>query len=125
MSLTLRVELILLSLAFIAVVVVAVNRKKLLLRYSLLWLFVSAALIIIAIFPGLPMWAARVLGFETTSNFIYLLGIFFLLILCFYYAVILSHQAQQIKRLTQEISIEKHLKGLEGNQDANREGLPR
>lgn len=113
MSLMLRVVLIALSLLFIVFVFCTVNRRKLQMRYSLIWLILSFCLLVVALFPQLVVWASRLAGVETPSNFIYLLGIFFLLVVAFSQTVNLSKQADRTKKLIQMISIEKYLRERE------------
>lgn len=109
MTAVLRVEMLLLALLFIAIVFYTVNTKRLQMRYSLIWLLLSFALVLAAVFPQLVIGATALAGIETPSNFIYLLGIFFLLILCFSLTVNLSRQADRAKRMVQWISIRQFL----------------
>ena len=51
MTLLLRIELIILAVAAIVFVVHTVNKRILLLKYSLIWLLISLVLIIAACFP--------------------------------------------------------------------------
>ncbi len=113
MSLVLRIVLLALSLLFICVVFCTVNRRKLQMRYSLVWLILSFCLMVVAVFPQLVMWASKLAGVKTPSNFIYLLGIFFLLAACFSQTVSLSKQADRSKRIVQMVSIEKYLRERE------------
>lgn len=81
-NITLSIVFIVLSLAFLLYTVYQVKRNKLLLRYSLMWILLSALLFIVAIFPQ-PIFAlAKLAGFDVSSNFIFSAAIFFLLLLC-------------------------------------------
>ena len=51
MSWILRAELIVLALVAIVVVIHAVNRRVLQLKYSLIWLLISLCLVAAALFP--------------------------------------------------------------------------
>ncbi len=109
MSALLRVEMIVLALVFITIVFVTVNKRSLQMRYSLIWLLISFAMIVIAFFPQLIMWLSDVVQIQTPSNFLYLLAVFALLMIAFSHTVNLSKQSEKIKRLTQMVSIEKYL----------------
>ena len=85
----------------------SVNRKKLRIQYSFAWLIIAAALMVIALFPGVVVWLCGITGIETPSNLIYLFGILILLLISFYQTVLLSKQADRITRLTQVLSIER------------------
>lgn len=109
MSTILRMELLLLALIFLFVAFQAVSKKKMQLKYSLLWLLVALCMVIAACFPDLIQWLTKLAGIETPSNFIYLLGIVVLLILSFSLSMIVSRQSDQIKRLAQYTAIEAYL----------------
>ncbi len=109
MSALLRVEMIVLALVFITIVFVTVNKRRLQMRYSLIWLLISFAVIVVAFFPQLIMWLSDVVQIQTPSNLLYLLAVFALLIIAFSHTVNLSKQSEKIKRLVQMVSIEKYL----------------
>lgn len=86
-------------------VVGLVARKKLLLKYSLLWMFLSFVFVICAIFPQ-PIFAiAYAVGFEVPANFIFVLAIVCLLLICLSLSVIASKQAAYSKTLVQEVAL--------------------
>lgn len=113
MPLLLRIEMIVLAVVFLLIVIKAVNRKKLWLQYSLVWIIISVLMLVVAIFPGIATWMASIMQIETTSNLIYLLAIFALLILTFSLTIIVSKQSQRIKNIVQMVSIEKFLSETE------------
>lgn len=108
MSTLLRIEMLILALAVIAVIILAVNKKKMCIRYSLVWIFIAFLIITIAIFPGIVFWFCEILGIETPSNLVYLFGILALLMITFMQTGILSKQSEKIKHLTQMVSIERY-----------------
>lgn len=109
MSTILRLELLLFALAFFVIAFHAVSKKKMQLRYSLLWMLVALCMVIAACFPGLIQCLSDLAGIETPSNFIYLLGIVVLLALSFSLSMIVSRQSDQIKKLAQYSAIETYL----------------
>ena len=111
MPLLLRIEMIAVAIVFMIIVVKAVNRKKLWLQYSILWIIIAVGMMFLAFFPGVVEWAANLVGIVTPSNFIYLLALIALLILTFSLTVIISKQSQRIKTIIQIVSIEKYLGG--------------
>ena len=109
MSWILRAELIVLALVAIVVVIHAVNRRVLQLKYSLIWLLISLCLVAAALFPKIAFAVTALVGIEIIA----LLGI------CFSLTVIVSRQEARIKRLIQILSIEHNeLKGSEEEEDA-------
>ena len=113
MSVTLRVTLIVGAFLFVLLVFSTVNRKKLQMGDSLLWLLVSVLLIIVAIFPQLCVWASQLIGIETPSNFIYLICIAALFALVFHLTVKQSSMERKTRRLIQTISIDRYLREKE------------
>lgn len=111
MSMMLRVELLVMAIAFICVVFRTVNRKKLLLKYSLVWLLISLGLLVISVFPQIVMHLTELTGVETPSNLIFLFAIIALAVLTFSLTVIVSKQSVRIKNLTQLLSIYHYLDG--------------
>lgn len=102
-NITLSIAFIVLSFAFLMYTVYQVKRNKLLLRYSLMWIFLSALLLVVAIFPQ-PIFAlASLIGFDVSSNFVFSVAIFFLLLLCLGQARSISQlvikQTETIQRL--------------------------
>ncbi len=82
-----------------------VKHERLQLKYSLLWLAFGATVLVLALIPG-PLFAlGRMLGFETTSNFIFFTGFIFMLLIALSLSAIVSKQAVAIKNLTQRIAI--------------------
>ncbi len=109
----LRIEMILIAIAMIAIVIFSVNRKKMRIQYSLVWILFSVVLLIIAIFPGIVFLLCDILDIKTPSNLIYLIGILSLFLFAFSQTIILSKQSERIQFLLQFISLEKHKTDLE------------
>ncbi len=93
-----------------------VKKEKLMLRYSLLWLALAFVMILCAIFPGPVFEVARLFGFLTASNFIFVVGFVFLLLIALSLSSVISKQTTSIKNLTQRIALlEKELELKEKN----------
>lgn len=110
MSGTLRIEMIVISIAFLIMVIRTINRKRLWLQYAFIWIFMAIGMILISMFPNLAIKFSNIANIEVPSNFIYLLGLLVLLVLTFSLSIIVSKQSQEIKKLIQIISIEKYLR---------------
>ncbi len=82
-----------------------VKHERLQLKYSLLWLALGASVLVLALIPGPLFTLGQMLGFETTSNFIFFTGFMFLLLIALSLSAIVSKQATAIKNLTQRIAI--------------------
>lgn len=86
-------------------VVRLVVKRRLRLKYSLMWLTLSLLALLFAIFPEPIFGLAHILGFAVPSNMVFFLAIFFLLALCLSLTVIVSWQARDIRQLIQEIAV--------------------
>lgn len=95
------------AIAFFIFVVTLVRKNHLQVKYSLMWLFISVAYILLAIFPNLLQSLANVLHIYEKVNSLFLITIFFILVLCFTFNLIISGQNKKIKHLIQEVSILK------------------
>ncbi len=97
-----------------------VKKERLMLRYSLLWLALASVLMLCAVFPGPVFEIAKIFGFLTASNFIFVLGFVFLLLIALSLSAVVSKQTISIKNLTQRIALlekELELKSANSNPD--------
>ncbi len=109
MSINLRIGLIIISILFVIYVLYSVNRKKLQLQFSLIWLFLSFVLILVSLFPQIVYFLANLVGIEVSSNFVYLIGIISLSLISINLTSKVSKQSNQIKNIIQEISLSAYL----------------
>lgn len=116
MSAIQQIAMVLASAALFALVLFLVSHERLQLRHSLLWLVLAAVVLVTAVFPA-PLFAlARFFGFASASNFLFVLGILFLLIIALSLSSIVSKQHIAIKNAVQRIALLEHeLKRLEEN----------
>ncbi len=107
MQLKLKLFLIIICLIFDLFIYRKVEKGKLQLRYSLVWYLVSLLLMLFTIFDNILNPIKDFLGFETTSNMIFLLGFFLLSLIVFSVYIKLSEQNIRITKLTQELALLK------------------
>lgn len=124
MLIVLQAVVIVLALAFLAYVVHLIIRERLLLKYSLLWMVLTIVIVLCAVFPE-PLYAAsHVFGFVNPSNFIFLIGLFFLMVIALSQSAIASKQSIMIKNLIQEQALlEKRLREIEPDNKDSAETL--
>ena len=65
----------------------------------------SAALLILAVFPGIAYWAASLLGFMSPINFVYVVIIFLLLAKQFFMSIRLSQLDSKVRILTEQVAL--------------------
>jgi hypothetical protein len=107
MDIRLAIELILCNVILMIIVYHNVKRKKILLKYALIWFLASIIMIFCALTPNLMHTLASFLGIETVSNMIFLFTIGINLIITFILTTIVSNQKNKITGLVEEIGIIK------------------
>lgn len=115
MNIVLRLCAALFFLLFLGYVLRLVSKGKLQLKYSLLWILLCVVILVCDAFPGIIFWLSALLGFITSSNFLFIVAIVLLLAICLSLSVAVSRLTIAVKNLTQRIAIlEKSLEGNEG-----------
>lgn len=89
-------------------------KKRLNLKYTLLWLAFGGVLLIFALFPGLLGFFASLVGFEVASNGLFAVLHFCALVLLISMTAIVSKLNEKVKRLIQAIALlERRIRELE------------
>ncbi len=108
-----RVLAALFLVVFLYYVVKLVRKGRLRLRYSVLWLFLGAAALLVDAFPNLLYWASGVIGFAAPSNLLLVVAVAVLLAICLSLSVSVSRSVVAIRNLTQRTAIlEKEIEQL-------------
>lgn len=103
----LQIEMATAAFVLLLFIVICLKKNSLSIKNSVAWLLLPIVFIIIAIFPE-PLTAfAHWLGFETLANFIFLVIIALLILICFFLSISNSKQQNQITKLNQELSLLK------------------
>jgi len=103
-----QIEMSIAAILLLIVITISLKKSTISIKSSIAWLLLPIVFIIVAIFPQPLAEFSSYLGFETFSNFIFLIIIALLLILCFFLTISLSHQQAKITKLIQELSILKY-----------------
>lgn len=101
MNIGLQTILIIVSILFIGFIIIVTQKKKLSFKYTLLWLFFSFIILILAVFPQLVMFMAKMLFIETPTNAIFLVFFLLLIIIIFYISIGFSKLIEKVTVLTQ------------------------
>lgn len=107
MQIRLQIIFAVLLLIVLFVLVQAIRKKRLEVKYSLSWLFVVLALLIIDCFPQIMKALAKLLGIQVPSNMLFLLGFCFFMIIVYTLTVAVSRLSTKNKILAQEVAILK------------------
>lgn len=106
MSITLRVVCVLGSAIMFGVIVSRIKKARVRIDDSLFWILFSFGLLIIAIFPDIPHFFARLFGFQATSNFVFLAVIMLLLLREFSNTMKISMLNERLNELAQEQALQ-------------------
>ena len=68
-------------------------------------LLFSAALLVLAFFPGIAYWASNLLGFQSPINFVYVVIIFLLLAKLFLLSIRVSQLDSRLRILTEQVAL--------------------
>jgi len=98
---------ILFSSIFLIVIIELVRKKKLQERYSLLWILMSAVLLILSSTPAIINTLAEWLNIKNPPSVLFLFGLVYLLVYNLHITTVVSKQSEKITRLTQEIALLK------------------
>ena len=110
----LKVSLLAAVLVFFIIVLSMLKRRRLTLKYTLLWLLTGVVMLIFVDFPELLQSLAGFIGAQTLMNTLYLLIIGFILVLLMMLTSIVSKQTERIAFLAQANAIlEKRVRELE------------
>lgn len=114
----LKVSLLAAVLVFFIIVLSMLKRRRLTLKYTLLWLLTGVVMLIFVVFPELLQSLASFIGAQTLMNTLYLLIIGFILVLLMMVTSIVSKQTERIAFLAQANAIlEKRVRELEESKE--------
>lgn len=96
-------------------------KRRLNLKYTLLWLAFGLVLLIFTLFPSLLGFCASLVGFELASNGLFAILHFCTLVLLISMTAIVSKLNEKEKRLIQTIALlERRIQELERDDSANK-----
>lgn len=113
MSSSLRLGLLIASLSVLIVIILAVVRRRLNIKYSIVWLLWALLSLLMAIFPESFYGLSDLLGIQMPVNTVFLIMTALLYALTFYVYIMISKHNEEIIKLTYEIaSLKKELEDI-------------
>jgi len=110
----LQIVAIIVSGGMLLVVLEMVRRRRLMERYSLLWLFSAFVLLLLAVFSGILGKLSSAAGIATPSNALFLVAFGFVILMLLHFSATFSRLSDQTKVLAQSLaSLEERLRRLE------------
>ena len=105
MSLTLRIILMMASVASFFGVLRKIYKSQVTLKDSVFWILSSLMLVIMGVFPNLMTWASNLIGVASPVNFVFLCIIFVLLVKVFLLSISVSQLEYKLQQLVQHEAI--------------------
>lgn len=107
MEIKLKLFLIIICIIFMIFIYKKLSKGTLQIKYSFPWYGICIFLIISTLFDFLLDPIKNFLGFETTSNMIFVISIFTLSLITFTNTIRISELNKKVTRLTQEVALLK------------------
>ena len=110
----LRVNLLVALTVFLIVILSLLKKRRLALKYKLLWLLTVVVMLILVLFPDLLLRVAPILGIQSVMNALYFFLIGFILIILMSLTSIVSVQKERIRKLAEcNALLEQRMRHLE------------
>lgn len=118
MNLTLRISLILAVILYFICLFILLERKRLILKYALLWLASGIGMIVCIIFPNVVAWISKLFGIVDYFNGLFSVLFFFVIIIMMSLTSIVSKYKEQNRILIQQYGLlEERIRKLENEID--------
>ena len=85
-----------------------VRRRKLRTEYSILWLFGSIVMLVLSVMPNWLERISQAVGIVYPPSFLFLIGIFFILLILIHFSIAVSKLHQMNKKMAQEMALMKN-----------------
>jgi hypothetical protein len=105
MDLHLRIAAVCATLVLLLMVLELVRRRRLLERYALVWMAVTALLILLTLWDGLLTRVASVIGIAYPPSALFVIAFGFVILLLLHFSVAVSRLTDQSKVLAQQLSL--------------------
>ena len=93
------------TIAFFSWVISLLKKRKLDLKYTLLWLLCGLIMLIMGVFPASINYIAQLFGVYSPTNALFAIISLFLILLSLSLTIIVSKQNDSIKKMAQRIAI--------------------
>ena len=107
MNINLKIFLITICILYLFFIYVKAFKKELDYRNAFAWMGIIILLMILCIFDKILLPLKALLGFEVTSNMIFLIGFIIISLLLLSLSIKVNKQNDKIRKLTQELAILK------------------
>jgi hypothetical protein len=132
-----RVLSIVTAVLVLLVVLEMMRRRKLREKYAGIWLFLAIGIVILGAVPGVMLFMARLLHFQTASNFVLFLALSVLGLVALHLSTEVGHLEEEVRTSVEETALlrceledtkrelEKRIEALEARDAAAANGKPK
>ncbi|ALU13509.1 hypothetical protein ACH52_0680 [Eubacterium limosum] len=114
MNLNLRLFLVICILVYLGIIINLLRKKKLNLKYTLIWLFSGIIMLVVSIFPQIINFLSSIIGIVDVTNAVFILEGMFVLVILLSLTSIVSHFNDRNRELIQKVALlEKRVRELE------------
>ena len=99
-----RIVAVIVTAVMLGIVLELVRRRRLVERYALVWMLVTLALLVLAIWNQLLGEASRLLGISVPSNALFIAAFAVAFLLLLHFSVITTRLSEETKILAQEVA---------------------
>lgn len=103
---SLRIVLLIVSVLTALFVLRKIRKAQFSIDDALYWVFFCGLLLILSVFPGISFFFSNLIGFESPSNFIFVVFIFLLLIKMFLMSVKIAGMQAKLNNLVQKYALD-------------------
>jgi len=102
---TFQMIVLAITIAFFAWVVSLLKKRRLELKYTLLWLACGLMMLVMCLFPQTLNWISYTFGVYNPTNALFAIISLFLILLCLSLTIIVSRLNESVMRLTQRLAL--------------------
>lgn len=96
---------VLFVVAVLLFVIEMLRRQKIREKYAVLWIVIGLASLLLAAFPELLTWAARIVGVQVPSNLLFAIAVILLMGVTLHLSREVSEAEDEIRALAEEVAI--------------------
>lgn len=120
MSNTLQIFMLIAVAVYFALLIYFLRRKRIILKYSLLWLFSGVVMLLLAVFPNILDGIAKLVGIASPVNALFAIALFCVIMILMSMTAIVSRLNDQLLHLAQvNALLEKRVRELETKAETN------
>ena len=120
MSNTLQIFMMIAVAVYFALLIYFLRRKRIILKYSLLWLFSGVVMLLLAVFPNILDGIAKLVGIASPVNALFAIALFCVIMILMSMTAIVSRLNDQLLHLAQvNALLEKRVRELETKAETN------